>query len=194
MKRAIIGLCAALLLLAGVAIAQAAPQKAPAAKGAKSQAQGAETPAEAAQTPGEKMTETAKCEKADQEYSLPIAGQKNHSFSISHTKCTYTKPGQIAGIETKDGEDTISAEVRGTHVFWHGFYVENMANGDQAYYRHHGQGLIKNGVFSTGTDDWVMVRGTGKLKGYKGKGTCKIIGADDGSATDECSGEYTAPH
>jgi len=193
MRRAIIGLSTALLLMTGVAVAQAAPQKSAAAKGAQAQSKGEAAPAESAQTPGETMTETAKCEKADQQYSLPVAGQKNHAFSISHAKCTYTKPGTIAGIETKEGEDTISAEVRGTNIFWHGYYVETMANGDKAYYRHHGKGLMKNGAFVTGTDDWVMLRGTGKLKGYKGKGMCTIVGAEDGTATDECKGEYTAP-
>jgi len=54
-----------------------------------------------------------------------------------------------------------------------------------------GTATMKDGAIQTAEDSWTLLRGTGKLKGAKGKGTCKGTGATDGSLTWECAGEYT---
>jgi len=49
----------------------------------------------------------------------------------------------------------------------------------------------KDGVFQTGTNKYQIAGGTGKMKGIKGAGVCKLTGAADGSLDYSCSGEYT---
>ena len=66
-----------------------------------------------------------------------------------------------------------------------------MENGDRGEYSFHGTAVMKDGAIQTAEDSWTLVRGTGKLKGAKGKGTCKGTGAADGSITWECQGQYT---
>jgi len=140
---------------------------------------------------GQKMSDTLKCGKADQEHSIPAGDAPGHTYSISHTTCSYTRPGTLAGLQTKAGSDTIFSEIKGNHVEWHGTFVETYSNGDKLIYEHHGSGTLKNNAFESGTDFYEVTGGTGKLKSYKGNGSCKIKGAPDGTAEDECSGEYT---
>src|SRR5690242_78241 len=139
------------------------------------------------------VTVTIKCAKADKEYSIPVGDQPGHMYSISHTTCTYSKPGEIAGATTKEGADTIFTDIRGGRMRWDGTYIETMSNGEKLIYRHHGMGTMKNSAFAGGTDYWEVTRGTGKLAGVRGKGTCKIVPEPDGSATDECTGDYAVP-
>ena len=139
------------------------------------------------------VTVTIKCAKADKEFSIPVEDQPGHVFSISHTTCAYPKPGEIAGATTKEGADTIFTDIRGNRMQWHGVYIETMSNGEKLIYLHHGTGRMKNKAFAGGTDYWEVTRATGKMAGVRGKGTCKIVPEPDGSATDECTGEYTVP-
>jgi hypothetical protein len=76
---------------------------------------------------------------------------------------------------------------------WRGVYIETMSNGEKLIYRHHGFGTMKKNAFAGGTDSWEVVRATGKMAGVRGKGTCKIVPEPDGSATDECTGDYIVP-
>ncbi|MGZ4826249.1 MAG: hypothetical protein ACXVZR_05265 [Terriglobales bacterium] len=138
----------------------------------------------------QKVTVTVQCAKADQEHSIPAGDTPGHIYSLSHTTCTYTKPGTLAGLQTKSGADTIFSEIKGNRVEWHGMYVETYSNGDQLFYEHHGNGTLKNTAFESGDDYYEVTGSTGKLKGYVGNGSCKIKGAADGTAVDECSGEF----
>jgi hypothetical protein len=139
----------------------------------------------------QKMTDTLHCAKADQEHSIPAGDAPGHIYGLSHTTCTYPKPGTLAGVQTQSGADTIFSEIKGNQVEWHGMYVETYSNGDQLFYEHHGNGTLKNNAFESGNDYYEVTGGTGKLKAYVGNGSCKIKGAADGTAVDECSGEYT---
>jgi hypothetical protein len=141
----------------------------------------------------QQMTDTLKCGKPEQEHAIATGDQPGHVYSISHTKCTYLKPGTLAGEQTKEGADTVFTEILGERLNWRGVYVETYTNGDKLFYRHHGNGTLKNNVFDSGVDYYEVTGGSGKFKGYRGKGSCKLKGAPDGSATDECTGEYTAP-
>jgi hypothetical protein len=141
----------------------------------------------------QQVTVQLKCAKPDQDHSLPAGDAADHLYDLSHTTCAYTKPATLAGVQTKGGGDTIFTDINGNRMEWHGVYVETYSNGDKIYYRHHGSGTLKNNVFDTGTDYYEVTGGTGKLQGYKGKGSCTIKGNADGSATDECSADYTAP-
>lgn len=139
----------------------------------------------------QKVSVTIKCAKADQEHSIPAGDQPGHVFSISHTTCTYTKPGPIAGLNQTQGADTVFTEIKGSRLEWNGVYTETYSNGDKIYFAHHGNGTLKDSKFESGKDFYEVTGATGKLKGYKGNGSCTIKGLPDGSAIDECSGEYT---
>jgi hypothetical protein len=134
-----------------------------------------------------KMSGTELCTKPDQEYSIQVGDRPNHTYVIQQGKCSWTKPMEIAGIQGKEGVYTGFIEISGDTGRARGTYVETMANGDKAYYRYQGTSNLKDGL---GEEKWQLVRGTGKLKGVKAKGTCKYKVAEDRSGTFDCEGEY----
>jgi len=144
----------------------------------------------AAQT---KVSGTAQCGKPEAQHSIPVGDRPNHVFAISQAKCTWTKPLEIAGIQSKEGVSTIFAEIMGNTSREREFYVDTMANGDKGYVRVQSTGTVKDGVPQTGEGTWTYVGGTGKLKGIKGKGTVKGKYNPDGTSTWEVEGEYTLP-
>jgi hypothetical protein len=141
-----------------------------------------------------KISGTEQCGKPDQEHSIQVGDRPNHSFAISQGKCTWTKPMEIAGIQTKEGVYTEFAETSGNTLRYRFYYVDTMANGDKAHYRGEGTMTVKDGVPQSGDEKWTLVRGAGKLKGIKGKGTNTLkTAAADGSSTWDCEGEYELP-
>ena len=141
-----------------------------------------------------KISGTQQCAKPDQEHSFQVGDRPNHSFVISQFKCTWTKPFEIAGIQDKEGIDTDFAEIRGNTSRGRGCEVDTMANGDKIYFRYEGMLTLKDGVPQSGEPKWTFVGGTGKLKGLKGTGSCKLASAaPDGSTTWDCEGEYELP-
>ena len=139
-----------------------------------------------------RISGTLQCAKADPEHSLQVGDRPNHSFVISQGKCTWTKPVEIGGIQSKEGVWTDSAEVSGDTSRYRGYYMDTMANGDKVYYRYEGTATLKDGVPQSVEQKWTLVRGTGKLKGIKGKGTYKGKGGPEG-ITYEIEGEYELP-
>ncbi len=141
-----------------------------------------------------KISGTEQCAKPDQEHSIQVGDRPNHSFAISQGKCTWAKPYEIAGIQSKEGVYTDFAEVSGDTSRYRGYYMDTMANGDKAYYRYEGTATLRDGVPQSVEQKWTLVRGTGKLKGIKGKGTDKLkAAAADGSSTWDVEGEYELP-
>lgn len=107
-------------------------------------------------------------------------------------KCTWTKPMEVAGVETKTGDDTVLADSTGTKSRDSGYHISTMAKGDQfIVVRFSGATTTdKNGVVQAQTGSWSFVSGTGNMKGIAAKGTYKGKGADDGSVTTDVEGEY----
>src|SRR5262245_2262507 len=101
----------------------------------------------------------------------------------NHTKSMWVKSGS--------GVSTNSTEAQGNKSRFQGYYVDTMENGDKGEYSFHGTATMKDAALQTAEDSGTLVHGTGKLKGAKGKGTCKGTGTADGSITWECQGEYT---
>lgn len=132
-----------------------------------------------------------KCAKADPQHKLDVSD--NHSLVLEQSKCSADKdkPFEINGVKSGNGISTDVNDVQGTKARFHGYYVDTMENGDKGEYSFHGSGSIKDGNLQSAEDSWTLVSGTGKLKGAKGKGTCKGTGAADGSITWDCQGEYT---
>ncbi len=144
----------------------------------------------AAQT---KTTGTVSCAKPDPAYSIDVGDRAGHSLSISKSVCTWTKPMEIAGLQTKDGYDFTYGEASGAKVRGSGYHVSTMSNGDKIYVRFQGNDTMKDGKPETSEGTWSYTGGTGKLKGIKGKGTYKGKGGTDGSVTYDVEGDYTLP-
>ena len=139
-----------------------------------------------------KSSGTAACGKPSVQHAIPVGDRPDHSFSISQTKCNWTKPMTIQGVKNKEGMATQFDEISGNTSRYHGYWVDTMADGDKGYYTYKGTATLKNGMLVSVDDDrWTLAGGTGKLKGLKASGTCKGKGSPDGSATWECEGTYT---
>jgi len=138
-----------------------------------------------------KASGTIKCSKPDAEYKVDVG--PNHALVLDQAKCSAgtDKPFEISGVKSGSGVSSNFSDVRGNKSKFHGYYVDTMENGDTGEYSFQGTATMKDGAIQTTEDSWTLLRGTGKLKGAKGKGTCKGTGATDGSLTWECAGEYT---
>ena len=139
-----------------------------------------------------KMSGTAQCGKPEPQYAIQVGDRPNHSFAISQTKCSYTKPSEVAGIQTKEFVTTSFSEISGSRATTRGFVDGTMANGDKFQVRSQGSASAKEGVIESAEGTWSLVGGTGKLKGIKGKGTYKGKGGPEG-ITYEIDGDYDLP-
>ena len=144
-----------------------------------------------------KISGTLHCSKAGtiEEHALEVGDRPNHSLSISKYKCTWPKPMEIAGTQTKEtivtGSDDISG-TNGSEGSERSYLSITWANGDKSYINEQSSWKTPNGVLE-GTASWTFTGGTGKLKGIKGKGTYNFKEESDGSNTYEVEGEYELP-
>jgi hypothetical protein len=139
-----------------------------------------------------KISGTLQCGKPDEQHMLEVGDRPNHSLMIDKGKCTWAKPMEIAGTQTKEYIGTEFVEFSGTKWRGHGYAIFTLANGDKSNGYFQDSGILKDGV-PEGEGTWNFTGGTGKLKGIKGKGTFKAKGAADGSGTIEVEGEYELP-
>jgi hypothetical protein len=138
-----------------------------------------------------KITGTIQCGKPDPQNAIPVGDRAGHALVVMKAKCTWTKPMEVAGVQTKTGEDTVSADSSGAKSRDTGYHISTMANGDQFVVKFSGASTTdKNGVVTAQTGTWSFVSGTGKMKGITGKGSYKGKGADDGTVTTDVEGEY----
>ena len=74
-----------------------------------------------------KISGTSKCGKPDHQQKIEIGDEPNHAFAISQGKCAWTKPIDMAGIQTKEdvvtGSDEFSGECPGAWIC-RGHYVK----------------------------------------------------------------------
>src|SRR5438067_1029523 len=80
-----------------------------------------------------KISGSAQCGKPDVQQQVDVSDHPGHSISIMQMKCTWTKPMEVAGVQDKDGTDSGMADLHAGAGTSHGYYVDNMANGDKAY-------------------------------------------------------------
>jgi hypothetical protein len=135
-----------------------------------------------------KISGSAQCTKPDVQQKIDVPDHPGHAISIAQIKCTWSKPFEVSGISTKDGVDTAVDDVHGATAHSHGYYVDNMANGDKAFIRWEGTGNMKDG---SSQGRWSYTGGTGKFKAIKGGGTYTGKTAQDGSVSFDVEGEYT---
>jgi hypothetical protein len=139
-----------------------------------------------------KVSGSVLCAKPEKEYSIPVEGQAGHAYAISHGKCTWTKPMEIAGSKTKEDVFTNFDEIRGNQSYGHGAGVGTMVSGDQFHVRIEGKTLLKAGAPLSGEGKWQFKGGTGALKTLKGGGTYTCTNTPEGMNCD-VSGDYSLP-
>ena len=124
---------------------------------------------------------------------VAIGDKGGHMYAIVQSECTWIKPLEIAGVQTKSGADTVVTEMSGNASSDRGYHVDTMANGDKFTARFEGTGTSKDGKPVSASGTWSFVDGTGKVKGIKGKGTYKGTANADGTMTNEIEGAYSIP-
>jgi hypothetical protein len=137
-----------------------------------------------------KHTFSGKCAKADNPQSIPAGDQDGHVFMVQQGKCT-TDKGEIGGAKSKDGVYSEHNEVTGNHLKAWGLYAETYDSGDKIFYSYQGSSTTKDGALVNGSNTWRITGGTGKMKGIKGTGGCKLTPGEGGGLNYTCSGEYT---
>ncbi len=60
-----------------------------------------------------KISGTVQCGKSDEQHALEVGDHPGHSLMISKGRCTWTKPMDIAGTQTKEDLGTNFDEVHG---------------------------------------------------------------------------------
>ena len=144
----------------------------------------------AAQT---KISGTVKCGKPDQQQKIDVGDKPGHAFAVSQGKCTWTKPMQIAGIQTHDDVGTGTEEITSTSSHAQGCVVGTMSNGDKFTVRTQEVDVLKDGNPQSASGTWKFVSGSGKMKGIKGGGKYTGKPDADGNMVFQVEGEYTLP-
>lgn len=135
-----------------------------------------------------KVSGTIDCGKPDKQNAIEIAA--NRSYMIAQSKCTWSKPMDFNGAQTKEALFTEFSEVNGERSRAHGVSTETFANGDKMEVTTQATGTNKDGKV-TSDGKWTLSRGTGKVKGLKGGGTYKCSGTME-KISCEVEGEYNA--
>lgn len=142
----------------------------------------------AAQTPM-KLAGKMECGKPDPSHMVPVDDTAKHALSVGTTKCTWAE-GTIGGERLKNETDTFMSDANATGSEDRGYGVGTVASGDKYVVHFKGTTRLKDGQPVGADCTWKFAGGTGKLKGIKGKGTCKGTFQPDGKAAWEIKGEY----
>ena len=140
-----------------------------------------------------KISGISTCAKPDQQQRIDVGDKPGHAFAISQGKCNWTKPMNLAGVQTKEDVVTTSNEITGARARAHGVVVGTMSNGDAMHVRIQGTDTYKDEKLQTSDGTWSFVGGSGKLKGIKGKGTYKGKPDAAGNVVYDIAGEYEIP-
>lgn len=139
------------------------------------------------------LSGTVKCAKPDQMQKIDIGDKPGHAYAISQGKCTWTKPMDIAGVQTHDDVGTNFDEMTSTGAHGHGIVLGTMSNGDKFTVGTQGKDTYKDGKPESSQGTWSFTSGTGKLKGIIGKGTYKGKPDSEGNMVFDVQGEYQLP-
>lgn len=134
---------------------------------------------------------TLDCGKPEQSYTVQVPDEKEFSYTIGYSKCTWTKSYTVEGLQSTINIGVGFDEQMGTSGQTTNSGYTQYKNGDKAYWRYVATFDTKT-MTSSGT--WTYTRGTGKLMGIKGSGTCtcRLKPAGAGSIC-EIKGDYTLP-
>jgi hypothetical protein len=140
-----------------------------------------------------KLSGEGTCAKPEVAHSIPVGDRPDHTFSITQTKCTWTKPFEIARTQAQGGTAIQFNELSGNTSRFHGHYLDLMSNGDTVHYGYQGTTTLKDGVPQSAAWSWTLTGRTGKLKDLKGRGTCQGTWNPEGLNTWRCAGQYRLP-
>lgn len=135
-----------------------------------------------------KSATSGTCAKPDVQ-TIPAGDHDGHVFMLGTGKCE--SKGEIGGAMSKEGAFAEHSDATATHTRAWGVYVETFDSGDKIFYTYQSTGAVKGGMLTMGSNKYQITGGTGKMKGIKGSGTCKLTGTPDGGLTYDCTGEYT---
>jgi hypothetical protein len=138
-----------------------------------------------------KSSLSGKCGKADVTQSIPAGDKDGHTFILTQGKCESS--GEVGGAKSKEGVFSEHSEATGTRLKAWGMYVETYDSGDKIFYSYQTTATTKDGALVSGSNKYQITGGSGKMKGIKGAGTCKLTGNAAGGLDYECTGEYTLP-
>jgi len=124
--------------------------------------------------------------KAKIEQSIDVGDQPGHAYGIAQIAVK----GEIDGQKEKEGTAVEFDDVKEGTIHARGVFVETLPSGDKLFVGFREIKTVK-GQMASASNTWTINNGTGKFKGAKGKGSCKGKGNPDGSATFDCTGEYT---
>lgn len=142
-----------------------------------------------ASTPAQtKSSMSGKCSKPDAQ-SIPAGDRDGHMFAVQTGKCEAT--GEIGGQKSTEGTYSEHTDVMGSRVRAWGVYVETFDGGDKVFFNYQTHAKVDKGMFTSGGNAYQITGGTGKMKGIKGSGTCKLTGTPEGGLVYKCTGEYT---
>ncbi len=135
---------------------------------------------------------SGKCGKPDVMQSVPAGDKDGHAFLLQQGKCE-SSAGEVGGAKSKEGAFSEHGEAMGAHTKGSGVFVETLDSGDKIFYNYQNTGTTKDGAFVSGGGKYQIAGGTGKMKGIKGMGTCKLTGNAGGGLDYACTGEYAMP-
>jgi len=136
-----------------------------------------------------KSSMSGKCGKPDVQQNIPAGDSPSHVFILAQGKCE-TK-GDVGGAASKEGAFSEHGEVSGDRGKTWGVYVETFDSGDKIFYTYQATTTFKEGAVQTSQNKYQVSGGTGKMKGIKGSGTCKMTPNAEGGVDYTCTGEYT---
>ena len=135
-----------------------------------------------------KNTFSGNCAKPDVQQSIPAGDQDGHVFMLAQATCTVK--GEVSGAAGKEAKYSEHGDATGKHNRSWGVFVETFDSGDKIIYSYQNNVASKENGTSTGSNKYQITGGTGKMKGVKGSGTCKLTGNADGGVDYTCTGEY----
>jgi hypothetical protein len=135
------------------------------------------------------MTIAGTCPKPDVQQSVPAGDKDGHTFTLEQGKCT--AEGKIGSAAAKDGVYATHGDATATRSKASGIYAETMDSGDKVFYTYTETIVLKDGAPQSGSNTYQIAGGTGKMKGIKGSGTCKLTPTGDGGLKYSCVGTYT---
>ena len=136
---------------------------------------------------------TGKCGKPDTSQSIEVGDVAGHMLIIEKDSCTWSVSFEMAGLKSTMYTIAEAVDLTGAKSQDRGYAVITMENGDKVHLRFQGVSSVKKEGAITGEGTWSYTRGTGKLKGVKGKGTYKASRAPDGASEVQLEGEYSLP-
>lgn len=126
------------------------------------------------------------CSKPDQVQSVLAGDKPGHAFAVGRGRCSTSDHigGETGGVGAwADLEDVTTARVKAR-----GMYIETFASGDKVFYSYKQTLMMKGGAVVSGTGEFKITGGTGKLAAIKAEGKCTFTPIANGAMNYSCTG------